>query len=93
MPSDRYPKIAQLRTIADLRLRLSELGCDLPVAESVQTAAEGSPLAAPIAVAGATVGNRWCIHPMEGWDANRDGSPSEHTLRRWRQLRPAAAPS
>ena len=25
---------------------------------------------------------------MEGWDANRDGSPSEHTLRRWRQFRP-----
>jgi NADPH2 dehydrogenase len=86
MPPDRYPKIAQLRTIADLRLRLSELGCDLPVAESVQTAAEGSPLAAPIAVAGRTVGNRWCIHPMEGWDANRDGSPSEHTLRRWRRF-------
>ncbi|MCG8584219.1 MAG: NADH:flavin oxidoreductase, partial [Pirellulales bacterium] len=32
------------------------------------------------------VGNRWCIHPMEGWDANRDGSPSEHTLRRWRHF-------
>ena len=23
---------------------------------------------------------------MEGWDANRDGSPSELTLRRWRRL-------
>jgi 2,4-dienoyl-CoA reductase-like NADH-dependent reductase (Old Yellow Enzyme family) len=23
---------------------------------------------------------------MEGWDANRDGSPSEHTLRRWRNF-------
>jgi 2,4-dienoyl-CoA reductase-like NADH-dependent reductase (Old Yellow Enzyme family) len=32
------------------------------------------------------VGNRWCIHPMEGWDANRDGSPSQHTLRRWRNF-------
>ena len=31
-------------------------------------------------------GNRWCIHPMEGWDANRDGSPSELTLRRWRNF-------
>ena len=36
--------------------------------------------------AGFDVGNRWCIHPMEGWDANRDGSPSEHTLRRWRNF-------
>jgi len=25
---------------------------------------------------------------MEGWDANRDGSPSEHTLRTLAQLRP-----
>ncbi len=32
------------------------------------------------------VGNRWCIHPMEGWDANRDGTPSELTLRRWRNF-------
>ena len=23
---------------------------------------------------------------MEGWDANRDGSPSAHTLRRWRNF-------
>ena len=23
---------------------------------------------------------------MEGWDANRDGSPSELTLRRWRHF-------
>src|SRR5688572_28082327 len=23
---------------------------------------------------------------MEGWDANRDGSPSEHTIRRWRHF-------
>jgi 2,4-dienoyl-CoA reductase-like NADH-dependent reductase (Old Yellow Enzyme family) len=35
---------------------------------------------------GFEVGNRWCIHPMEGWDANRDGSPSQHTLRRWRNF-------
>jgi 2,4-dienoyl-CoA reductase-like NADH-dependent reductase (Old Yellow Enzyme family) len=37
-------------------------------------------------MAGVEVANRWCIHPMEGWDANRDGSPSPHTLRRWRNF-------
>lgn len=82
----RYPKIAQLRSVAELRLRLSELGCDLPVAETVAAAAAGSPLAAPITIAGRRVGNRWCIHPMEGWDANPDGSPTGHTLRRWRNF-------
>src|SRR3954471_24649493 len=81
-----YPKIAQLKTVAMLRARLAELGLELPVAEAVLTTEQGSPLAKPIAMGPLTVGNRWCIHPMEGWDANRDGSPSELTLRRWRNF-------
>jgi NADPH2 dehydrogenase len=84
--SDRYPKVAQLKSVEALRLRLSELGVDLPVAESVDSAVTGSPLAKSMTIGGRTVGNRWCIHPMEGWDANRDGSPSEYTLRRWRNF-------
>jgi len=81
-----YPKIAQLRSVEMLRDRLTQLGLDLPVDESCETAEAGSPLAAPIEIGGFEVTNRWCIHPMEGWDANRDGSPSEHTLRRWRRF-------
>lgn len=81
-----YPKIAQLKTVDALRARLAELQLDLPCDDSILTAARSSPLAAPIEVGGFMVGNRWCIHPMEGWDANRDGSPSEHTLRRWKHF-------
>jgi 2,4-dienoyl-CoA reductase-like NADH-dependent reductase (Old Yellow Enzyme family) len=81
-----YPKVAQLKDVAAFRARLDELDCNLPVDDRILSAAEGSPMAQPIDVAGFTVGNRWCIHPMEGWDANRDGSPSEHTLRRWRNF-------
>src|SRR4029453_14052897 len=81
-----YPKVAQLKDVAALRARLAELGVALPVDDRVLSAAKGSPLAAPLEIAGHTVGNRWCIHPMEGWDANRDGSPSPHTLRRWRHF-------
>src|SRR5437016_13605256 len=81
-----YPKVAQLKDIAALRARLTELGIELPLDERILTAAEGSPLAQPLAIGGFTVGNRWCIHPMEGWDANRDGSPSAHTLRRWKHF-------
>jgi 2,4-dienoyl-CoA reductase-like NADH-dependent reductase (Old Yellow Enzyme family) len=81
-----YPKIAQFKDVAAIRGRLAELGLDLPVDDRILTAAEGSPLAAPIEIAGVVVGNRWCIHPMEGWDANPDGSPSAHTLRRWRHF-------
>lgn len=81
-----YPKVAQLKDIASLRLRLSELAIDLPCDDSILRSQEGSPLAQPLRIADAEIGNRWCIHPMEGWDANRDGSPSELTLRRWRNF-------
>lgn len=81
-----YPKIAQLKSVDAFRARLRELALELPCDDTVLTAAQGSPLAQPLEVGGFTVSNRWCIHPMEGWDANRDGSPSEHTLRRWKHF-------
>ncbi|MEZ6113428.1 MAG: hypothetical protein R3C99_20810 [Pirellulaceae bacterium] len=84
--AEHYPKIAQLKTVDAFRARLAELGLEIPVDDQPLSAAEGSPLARPIDIGGFTVGNRWCIHPMEGWDANRDGSPSELTLRRWRNF-------
>ena len=33
-----------------------------------------------------TVGNRFCVQPMEGWDATADGAPTDHMLRRWRRF-------
>lgn len=81
-----YPKIGQFKSPAALRERLVQLGLGLPVDDCILSAADSSPLAEPIEVAGRRVGNRWCIQPMEGWDANRDGSPSEHTRRRWRNF-------
>lgn len=81
-----YPKIAQLKDVVAFRDRLRELGLDLPVDDAILTGNAGSPLAQPITIGNANVGNRWCIHPMEGWDAHRDGSPSEHTIRRWRHF-------
>lgn len=86
MSTAKYPKVAQIRSVEALESRLSELGWSLPIDDQIQTASAGSPLAEPIDISGIRVGNRWCIHPMEGWDANRDGSPSELTLRRWRRF-------
>ena len=86
MPTHPYPKVAQFRDPAALEQRLAELGLELPVESSILTADEASPLAAPLNVAGHSLGNRWCIHPMEGWDAHRDGTPSELTLRRWQNF-------
>jgi 2,4-dienoyl-CoA reductase-like NADH-dependent reductase (Old Yellow Enzyme family) len=84
--AESYVKIAQLKTVAAFRERLKELGLPLPVDDEILTAEQGSPMAEPIEIGGFRVGNRWCVHPMEGWDANRDGSPSPHTLRRWQHF-------
>lgn len=81
-----YRKIAQIKDTASLRQRLDELGISLPIDDQVLTAEQGSVLAQPAEVGGLRIGNRWCIHPMEGWDANTDGSPTDLTLRRWERF-------
>ncbi len=86
MPQSSYPKMAQLRSVERFQARLSELGINLPCDEQLLSREQGSPLAEPLRVGKLTCGNRWCIHPMEGWDAQRDGSPSELTIRRWQRF-------
>lgn len=82
----QYIKVAQLKTVERFRERLAELGLSMPVDDRVLAREEGSPLALPLRVGPHEVGNRWVIHPMEGWDAREDGSPSAFTLRRWRRF-------
>ena len=84
--SAEYVKVARFKDVDAFRERLDELHLDLPLDDTLLSATDGSPLAEPIQVGSVKVGNRWCIHPMEGWDANPDGSPSELTLRRWRNF-------
>ena len=86
MAEDSFPKVGHFKTVAAFRQRLAELNIDLPCDERVLSAAEGSPLASPLDVGGFVVGNRWCIHPMEGWDGTTAGEPSEHTIRRWKHF-------
>ncbi len=76
-------RVAQLKTAGDLRAHLHAVGADLPFAEHLTP---NGPLAQPVTLNGRTIGNRFCILPMEGWDANTDGTPSELTSRRWRNF-------
>jgi NADPH2 dehydrogenase len=80
-----FPRIASFKSHADFVSRLSELGLDLPCDETVLSGGE-SPLAQPIVLDGNTIGNRFCILPMEGWDGTTDGKPTELTRRRWRNF-------
>ena len=80
-----YPSIGGIRSVEDFKSHLASLRLSIPCDVDLQTGPT-SPLAEPIALNGKQIGNRFCIHPMEGWDGTRDGKPSEATLRRWRNF-------
>ena len=71
---------AHLAEVAAALGRPGELDC----AETVP--AGDSALGAALEVDGLRIGNRFCVHPMEGWDGTLDGGPSDLTLRRWRRF-------
>lgn len=80
-----YPRIASFHSVDAFRTYLTKLGLDLPADTRIFSGAD-SPMATPFVIGGRTIGNRWCIHPMEGWDGTPDGKPSELTFRRWRRF-------
>jgi 2,4-dienoyl-CoA reductase-like NADH-dependent reductase (Old Yellow Enzyme family) len=86
MPDEAYPKVGHFRDVASFQAHLASLGVQLPCDERILSAADGSPLAQPFDAGGFVVGNRWCVHPMEGWDGTPTGEPTEHTLRRWKHF-------
>ncbi len=86
MSEPSYPRVASFRTAADLAAHLKRLGWKLPFDETILTAPD-SPLAKPFQIpwhmGWRQVGNRFAVQPMEGWDAQQDGTPSDLTHRRW----------
>ena len=81
-----FPRVASFRSARSIADYVSRLGYVLPCDEAIETA-PGSPLAQPIEIPWRggtfTVGNRFAVQPMEGWDGESDGHPSELTRRRW----------
>ena len=80
-----YRRIAQLKTPDDFRAYLASLGIALPFEAELQQGPD-APLARPCRVEGTTIGNRFAVLPMEGWDGTGDGRPSELTRRRWQHF-------
>ncbi|MDB6058867.1 MAG: namA 1, partial [Verrucomicrobiales bacterium] len=39
-----------------------------------------------VTVNGKQIGNRVCVHPMEGWDATRTGGITDDVVRRWKRF-------
>lgn len=77
-----YTRIASLKTPQLFREHLAKLGAQLPFDEVIEHDAD-APLAQPLDAGIKSVGNRFAILPMEGWDGTEDGRPTDLTLRRW----------
>jgi 2,4-dienoyl-CoA reductase-like NADH-dependent reductase (Old Yellow Enzyme family) len=81
-----YRRVGSLKNADVLRDYLAQLGVDLPLDEEMEVGLQ-APLAQPCALDGqTTVGNRFAVLPMEGWDGTLDGHPSELTIRRWQRF-------
>jgi NADPH2 dehydrogenase len=77
-----FRRIASFKTADDFRVRLAELGIELPFDDKVESG-DSSPLAKLIERGGLFAGNRWAVLPMEGWDGTAEGKPTDLTRRRW----------
>ena len=82
-----YTRIAQLRTAAQFSEHLQLLGVALEL-DAELLPAPGSPLAQPCRLSArhAPLANRFCVLPMEGWDATTDGKPTDLVTRRWQRF-------
>jgi len=94
MAGPTYPRVASFRTAAELAAHLKRLGWEIPFDEVILSAPD-SPLAKPFQLpwhkGWRQVGNRFAVQPMEGWDAQPDGTPSDLTCRRWMRFAQSGA--
>lgn len=70
-------KFFKYKSTSELETENARLGIDLRFSDDL------SPLFQSLAVGPRTIGNRWCIQPMEGCDGELDGTPGELTFRRY----------
>lgn len=83
----KITRVATLKTVEEFRKFNETLGINIPCEDKI--AAGDSPLAQPITnvtVNGKKIGNRYAIHPMEGWDGTTTGGVTEEMRRRWQRF-------
>jgi 2,4-dienoyl-CoA reductase-like NADH-dependent reductase (Old Yellow Enzyme family) len=73
-----YKRVAQLKTLDQFHEHARSLGIDLSADEVIDPGLWSQPIDGT-----PTIGNRFCILPMEGWDGTVTGEPSDLTVRRW----------
>ena len=81
----RWTQVKKLTSIEKLRGHLSNLGVEISMDDEVDPAGA---LAQSMTITDGSAGsktapNRWAVLPMEGWDGEADGRPSDLVRRRW----------
>lgn len=69
--------IFHYQKLEEIREKCAELGLELPFSENTAV------LCSPVNLGNRTLKNSLAVHPMEGCDANADGTPGELTFRRY----------
>jgi NADPH2 dehydrogenase len=83
--SGRMSRIGSLKDVEAFREYLRANSIAIPC-DSILAEGDSAPLAQPLRFDGISIGNRFTIQPMEGWDGTRDGRPSPLTIRRWQHF-------
>jgi 2,4-dienoyl-CoA reductase-like NADH-dependent reductase (Old Yellow Enzyme family) len=83
-------RLGAVKDVQRFKQHLHLLELELPCDSELSAGAE-SPLQWPLERGAYRFRNRIAVQPMEGWDGNPDGSPSEYTLRRWQRFGNSAA--
>src|SRR5262249_37020290 len=82
MENHSFLHIGSVKTAEAFQRQLKERQIEIPCDNEVVSGGE-SPLAQPLFFKHVRIGNRFAIHPMEGWDGTPDGKPTDLTRRRW----------
>src|SRR5829696_4722157 len=85
MSGHTFLHLGSVHSVEAFELYLRENQITIPCDKEILTRG-ASPLAQPLRRGGIRIGNRFAIHPMEGWDGTVDGRISELTLRRWQNF-------
>ena len=80
-----YRRIASLKSADNFTEYANNLGLQLPFDQELNTD-KNQGLGKPLPIGDRTIGNRFSILPMEGWDGTTDGSPTDNTIRRWQRF-------
>jgi NADPH2 dehydrogenase len=84
----KLTRIPSLKTVEDFRRYVASLAIELPCEDAI-VSGSASPLTAPVdgvTINGKRIGNRWAVHPMEGWDASTTGGATDEVRRRWQRF-------